>query len=259
MKLKKYWEIFLFSLKSQINFSVDYLFSLVSFGIFIFIFNQLWEYVLAGKEVVGYSKEELIWYIIIAELITCSVPKIYKKISDKIKNGDIAILLTKPISMIDYFFVENITCFIKVGIYLIFGLFIGFVLAGQIEMSISNAILFIIALIVAIISQILLQLLIGVIAFFTEENHAFYLILQKIGFLLVFTPLEFYPEFVQKILLCLPTTYTFYVPAKIFSNHPNISVALKLLITECLMMSILWIVVHGLYRRGVKKINVNGG
>ena len=193
MKLKKYWDVFLFSLKSQLNFSVDYLFSLVSFGIFIFIFNQLWEYVLAGKDVVGYGKAELIWYIIIAELITCSTPRIYRKISDKIKTGDVAVLLTKPISVIDYFFAENMTCFIKVGIYLIFGIFIGFILAGQIEMNIVNIILFMIALIIAIISQILLQLFIGVIAFFTEENHAFYLILQKIGFLLVFTPLEIYP------------------------------------------------------------------
>ena len=54
MKLKKYWEVFLFSLKSQINFLPDYIFSLVSFGIFIFIFNNLWEYILAGKEIVGY-------------------------------------------------------------------------------------------------------------------------------------------------------------------------------------------------------------
>lgn len=259
MKLKKYWEVFVFSLKSQVNFSVDYLFSLVSFGIFIFIFNNLWEYILAGKEVVGYSKAELIWYIIVAELITCSISKIYKKISDKIKNGDIAVLLTRPISMIDYFFVENLTCFVKVGIYMIFGIFIGLVLTGPIKISIVNILLFLITLIVAIISQILLQLLIGVIAFFTEENKAFYLILQKIGFLLVFTPIEFYPENVQKILLCLPTTYVFYVPAKIFSNNPDVIFAVKLLLAECLMMIILWFVVHGLYRKGVKKINVNGG
>lgn len=259
MKLKKYWEVFLFSLKAQINFLADYLFSLVSFGMFIFIFNKLWEYILAGKSILGYTKAELIWYIIIGELITCSVPKIYRNISDKIKTGEIAVLLTKPISMIDYFFAENMTCFLKVGIYLIFGIIIGCFLAGPITMSVMQVILFFISLVIAILSQILMQLLVGVIAFFTEENKAFYMIFQKLGFLLVFTPLEFYPEIFQNILCCLPTTYIFYVPAKIFSNHPETIEALQLLGVEFLMMLILWILVHALYAKGVKKINVNGG
>jgi len=259
MKLRKYWEVFLFSLKSQINFLADYLFSLVSFGIFIFIFNELWEYILGEKTVVGYTKAELIWYIIIGELITCSVPKIFRKISDKIKTGEIAVLLTKPISMIDYFFDENMTCFLKVGIYLIFGILIGCFLAGPLEISGIHIVLFVISLIVAMLSQNLLQLFVGVIAFFTEENKAFNMIFQKLGFLLVFTPLEFYPEIFQKILLCLPTTYIFYVPAKIFSNHPKLEIALQFLSIEIAMMVFLWILVHILFAKGVKKINVNGG
>ena len=259
MKLKKYWEVFLFSLKSQINFLPDYIFSLVSFGIFIFIFNNLWEYILAGKEIVGYNKAELIWYIIIAELIVCSVPKFYKKISDKIKTGDIAVLLTKPISMIDYFFAENITCFLKVGIYFIFGILIGLFWAGPIAMSGFQFVIFLISLIVAILSQILIELFVGVLAFFTEENKAFHMIFQKISFLLVFTPLEFYPEIFQKILLCMPTTYIYYVPAKIFSNNPEPMLILQLFGMEILVMIILWTLVHMLYLKGVKKINVNGG
>ena len=259
MKLKKYWEVFIFSLKSQINFWADYLFSLLSFGIFIFIFNHLWEYILAGKSVVGYTKSELIWYIIISELIVCSIPKIYKKISDKIKTGDIAVLLTKPISMIDYYFAENLTCFLKVGIYFIFGILIGWFWAGPIDINGIQISLFAVSLIIAMISQILLQLLVGVIAFFTEENKAFNLIFQKLSFLLVFTPLEFYPEIFQKILLCFPTTYIYYVTAKIFSNHPKLTLSLELLGMEILMMIILWVLVHAIYAKGVKKINVNGG
>ena len=259
MRVKKYWEIFIFSLKAQINFFADYLFYLISFGIFIFIFNNLWEYILAGKTIVGYTKSELIWYIIISELITCSAPKFYKKISDKIKTGEIAILLTKPISMINYFLAENMTCFLRVGIYFVFGMLIGYWWAGPIHVTTIQILLFFISLIVAMVSQILLQLLVGVIAFFTEENRAFYMIFQKMEFLLVFTPLEFYPKLFQSILSFLPTTYIFYAPAKIFSNYTSTIMAVQLLIVESLMMLIIFGVVHILYAKGVKKINVNGG
>ena len=168
-------------------------------------------------------------------------------------------MLTKPISMIDYFFAENMTCFLKVAIYFVFGILIGLFWAGPIAMSGIQIIIFLISLVVAILAQILLELLVGVFAFFTEENKAFHMIFQKISFLLVFTPLEFYPEVFQKILLCLPTTYIYYVPAKIFSNHPETMVMLQLLGMEILIMIILWTLVHVLYQKGVEKINVNGG
>lgn len=259
MKLKKYWEVFLFSLKAQINFLPNYIFSLISFGIFIFIFNNLWEYLLVGKELVGFTKQELLWYIIVAELVTCSSPRFYNNIADMIKTGDIAVLLTKPIYLPYYFFAENVTTFIKVGIYLIFGILIGLFFAGSIEMTIVKVFLFAIALVFGILTNILIEIIIGLTAFYTEENKAVHLILQKLGFFLVFTPLEFYPDFFQKVLLCLPTTYGFYVPAKIFSNYPGLSNAIFLVGMEILMFFILMMMIYVLYKKGVKKINVNGG
>ena len=81
--MRKYIEIFKYSIKTQIKFIVDYIVSLFSFAIHIFIFNELWDYILQGKQVAGYTREELIWYIIIAEFITYSAFKIYKKIGDR--------------------------------------------------------------------------------------------------------------------------------------------------------------------------------
>ena len=68
--MRKYLEIFKYSVKTQLTFIVDFFVSLISFGIHIIVFNELWEYILQGKEIVGYTREELIWYIIIAEFIT---------------------------------------------------------------------------------------------------------------------------------------------------------------------------------------------
>ena len=81
--MRKYIEIFKYSMKTQLRFIYDYVTSLASFMIHIIVFNELWDYILKGKDVAGYSKTELIWYIIIAELITYSSFKTYKKICTK--------------------------------------------------------------------------------------------------------------------------------------------------------------------------------
>jgi len=51
-KLNKYIGIFKFAFKKQINFKLNYFTTLFSFGIHIFVFSCLWDYVLQGKFIV---------------------------------------------------------------------------------------------------------------------------------------------------------------------------------------------------------------
>ena len=67
------------------------MFSIVSLAIHLFVFNELWDYILQGKTAAGFTKTQLIWYITITEFITYSSVKSYNTISDMVKNGDIAI------------------------------------------------------------------------------------------------------------------------------------------------------------------------
>ena len=116
----------------------------------------------------------------------------------------------------------------------------------------------IIASIIGIITQILVQIFIGLLAFIMEETKGIWLIIQKLSFLLVFTPIEFYPEIVQKIFYCLPTTYMVYVPARIFVGA-NIKHTIVLLVLEFLCLLVWYLGCKLIYAKGVKKINVNGG
>lgn len=256
--MRKYIEIFKFSLKTKITFIYDYMFSLISFGIHVFIFNKLWDYILQGRLVAGYTKTELIWYIIIAEFMIYSAESTYKKIASMVKQGDIANMLIKPIDMITYFIAEDSAVIIKVIINLIFGIVLGMTLAGPISINGLSILITIIAIIIGIFINVLLQIFIGIVAFFTEENRSVYLIIQKLSFFVVFTPLEFYPEMIQKILLCLPTTYCIYTPAKIFVNF-EMQKAIILVGMEILSALFLYTLIRVLYKKGVGKINVNGG
>lgn len=256
--MRKYIEILKYSIKSKLTFIWDYTFSLFSFAIHVFIFNELWDYILQGKMVAGYTKSELIWYIIIAEFITYTNEKKYKKISSMVKQGDIANMLIKPVDMIHYFIAEDASLIIKGGINFVFAMILGGLLAGPIDVNLSNVMLMLIASVIGIFIGVLIQILIGVFSFFTEENNSIYLIIQKFCLLVVFTPLEFYPEIIQKIFLILPTTYYVYAPAKILTNA-SISTAFVLLGLEILSAVFLYVLIRILYKKGVEKINVNGG
>lgn len=256
--MRKYIEIFKYSMKTQLKFILDYLVSLISFVIHIFVFNELWDYILQGKQVAGYTKSELIWYIIIAEFITYSSFKTYKKIGEMVKDGTISNMLIKPVDFVNYTIMENLSVYIKAFIYMIFAIILGVFMAGKIEVTALSIGLSFIACMISIFISILLQIFIGLIAFFTEENQSFYLIIQKLTFFLVFTPIEFYPSIIQKIFYLLPTTYFIYVPARIFTKF-EIKEALILLGLEILSGIIIYGIIRLMYAKGAKKINVNGG
>lgn len=257
-KIKKYLAIFKYSLKAQLTFLPDYLFSMFSFTIHIFIFSELWDYILRGKDIVGYNKSELMWYIIIAECVTYSVIKSHKKIGEMVKNGDVANMLLKPVDMISYFIAENSAVIIKGIINIGLAIILGFAFAGPIKVSVISLVYTLVAVFIGIIIEGLVQIFIGIIAFYTEENESFYFVIQKLGLLAVFTPLEFYPEILQKLLFFLPTTQMVYAPSKIFAKF-NIETANMLIIIEIMSALVMYVLLRIMYKKGVEKINLNGG
>lgn len=257
--MRKYFEVFKFNLKSEMNFKIDYFFSLLSFAIHMFVFNALWDYILQGKTMLGYGKCELIWYITIGEFIAYSIgKKNYIKVSEMIKNGDVANLLIKPISFIKYILAEEATCIFNILVNLFFGVLIGLRMAGPLNVEFGQIVLFSFSLLLSILLALFVQVFIGLLAFITEENQSFYLVISKAMLLLVFTPLEFFPNVVQAILRVLPTTYIVYPAGKILVDF-NMQTSLVLIGCQLVSLAVMLSGVYILNKKGVKNINVNGG
>ena len=187
-----------------------------------------------------------------------SSKNVYRRIGEMIRSGDIANMLIKPTNFVLYIFAEECANIVQLSVNAFFGIVLGIAFAGVIEITIIQAIFVIVAVILAVIIQILLQILIGLIAFFTEENKAFYLVLSKLQLLIILAPLEFYPTIMQKIFYFSPTTYSIYVPSKLLV-HFDITKGFQLLGLEIIGFLIIVGVISVLYKKGVKKINVNGG
>lgn len=257
--MKKYFDVFKFSLKTELNFKTDYFFSLFAFLVHIFVLNELWDYILQGKEINGFGRVELVWYITMGEFIMYSISKKnYKRISDMIKNGDIANLLIKPINLFWYMFAQVSTCVVNIVINFVVAIIYGILIGGIIELHFMQIVLFLVSLFLELLIAMLLQVFVGLLAFVTEENESFYLVISKGLLLLVFTPLGFFPEYAQVILKVLPTTYAIYPAGKILVNYvPNDAVMLVL--SQLVALIFMSCIIYILNMKGVKKINVNGG
>ena len=257
--MRKYFEIFKYSLKTKINFIFDYIVLLVSFAIHVFVFNELWDYILQGKEnIAGYTKPQLIWYIILGEFIMYSCNKKYDYIADQVKSGQIANMLVRPVDFIKYTVAEDLSVLVRFTINVIFAIVLGIVFAGPIDLTATGIIVTMVSVAISVMMGIYIQLIIGLLAFYTEENDSFWLVTQKMMLLLVFTPLEFYPSVVKKIFSVLPTTYITYAPARIFSKF-EMNESIEILACQAVAFIALVVFARILYRRGVEKINVNGG
>lgn len=257
-KLKKYFAIFKYSLKMNMTFIYDYLFSAFSFAAHVLVFNCLWDFILKDGSVFGYNKQEMIWYIIITEFITFSTIIFYKKISEMVLDGTIANLLIKPMNFLAYVVCEQSANLIKIIINVIMAILLGGLFAGPITVSFEAVVMFLISFVFAFIISTIIQLIIGLIAFYIEETRSIWFIIQKMQFLLVFVPIEFYGNIVQKILLILPTTHVVYTPATILIKY-DFNTCIALLLMQIITIIALSTATCILYKKGVRKINVNGG
>ena len=132
MTIKKYTYIFKFEVMSALQYIKDILFNMVGYIIHIFIFFNLWNYIYddPSQLINGYNKTQMIWYIIITEIIWTATGgrKLCRKICNNIKSGSIAYNLNKPYSYIGYVISSHMgEAMIKTFITSIFGILLGII------------------------------------------------------------------------------------------------------------------------------------
>ena len=89
----KYWYIFKSELMSSIQYAFNVVSRLISYLLMLFIFMNLWEYIYSDpNEIINnYSMNQMIWYVIITELIymTINGRKFCKKLIDDVRGGNL--------------------------------------------------------------------------------------------------------------------------------------------------------------------------
>lgn len=263
--MKKYLYIYKSEIMSNLQYITDIFISFIAFSLLIFIFLNLWNYIYSDpNEIInGYSKTQMIWYVIITEIMWMSLSSnnLSKKINNDVRSGNIAYNLNKPYNYIEYSLFTHLGLvtirFIIIGLL---GLLLGFLFLKTIP-NIPLIVIPVILLsaIIGMIINIIWIIMISLLSFYIEDAHPFYWLYSKFIIVvgLIF-PIEFFPSIIQPIIKFSPIYVICYGPAKLFVNYTSKEL-ISVLIAQIIYLLVSIGLCHFIYKKGVRKLNVNGG
>ncbi len=263
--MKKYLYIFKSELMSNLQYTFDILIGFISYVIMIFIFLNLWKYIYSDpSEVIkGYTMNQMIWYVIVTEILWMSLGgrKLCKKICNDVRSGNITYNIIKPYNYVEYSLFNHLglTVF-KFILITILGMILGFIFLKEFPpLNLLSILGILVSCLLATIINILIIVSIGLISFFIEDANPFFWLYSKL-ILVVGTifPIEFFPQVLQPILKYSPIYVVSYGPAKLFVSF-SWTLFLEIIIVQIIYLIICFIIAHLIYKKGVRKLNVNGG
>lgn len=237
----------------------------LSFIVMISIFMHLWEYMYASGEnlIGGYTKEQMIWYVILTEMIWFGTRNkiLTTQISQDIKSGTIAYGLNKPYHYLLYIISRHFgDITIKMTLYIGLALGMGIGMVGLLpKVRIYHVILVIPIIFMAIYISTLIRIIISIMSFGIEDSGPFHWIYDKLILVLgTLFPVEVFPVWLKPFIIFSPIFVVTYGPARLIIQFSFV-LYVKVLGAQLLYIIFLSFALWILYRKGVKKLNVNGG
>ncbi len=262
-RMSKYWAIFQTQLVNQMAYWGDLLVQSFSIVLFLWIFLQLWRttYGATGQtQIAGMTINDTLWYLMVAETVVLSRPRISRTVSEAVKDGSIAYLLNKPYNFLLYQLSVSLG---DILVRMLFNILIGgalvWIAVGP-PPDLRTTPLTLVALLGGWLIDFCIAALIGLTAFITEDVTAFEWIYQKVVFLLggLLIPLDFFPGWLRSIAMFLPFAYTVYGPARIFVD-PSFTLFGQILFGQLIWLSVAAVFLLAFYRRSITRLAINGG
>lgn len=254
--------VFRISLQNAFVYRSNVLGGLLFYTLFIFVFFNLWRAIYLGGRVAGYSLTQMVWYLCMTELIVFgSRSSVFSQMNEDVKSGSIAYQLNRPYHYVIYQFFNALGGMVfNLFIYGLLAIVLGLMMVGPIPgFRFITLPLVLLSGVLGMMINFFLLMTLGLTAFRMEENLAFYLIYQKLVFMLgMFVPVEFLPDWLQGLARWLPFSYVAWAPARLM-------VAFTWdLFWEVLPVQLLWAVLSmtlavGMYRYGISGVQANGG
>lgn len=261
--MRKYLAIFQVTLINSLAYPGELIGRSLLILPFMWIFYQLWQvtFAAAGAEQInGLTLGMTMWYLMLAETIELSRPRLANTISDSVKDGSIAYILGKPYDFLLYQYSTAMgeTLF-RAAMNALVGGALVWALVGA-PPDPRGWPLVLAALFGAWTVNFCITALIGLSAFIVEDINAFMWIYQKLVFILggLLIPLDFYPGWLQTIAKALPFSAMLYGPARLFVE-PSLPAFLSTLGLQLAWVAALSLLLIAFYRHSLTQLTVNGG
>jgi ABC-2 type transport system permease protein len=262
-KLTKYWAVFTIQLQSAAAYPLDLVARSLSIVLFMVVFFGLWRATYAAQgasSIAGLSLRDTLWYLMLAETIVLSRPRMAQQIASQVRDGSIAYLLNKPYSFLLYQAAASLgdSVLRMLGNAAAGGLVV-WLMVGP-PPDVRGLPLVLVAMALGWLIDFCVAALLGLSAFFSEEVTAFEWIYNKLLFLLggLLIPLDFFPEWLQRVSRALPFAAAVYGPARLFVT-PDLGGFLALLGAQLGWLAGLGLLLALAYNRGTAYLSINGG
>jgi len=276
----RYGSVFWTSARQQWVYRTELVARAIQMILFMGVFMALWStaFGVSGRaELEGYTLAQMVWYLAMTETVALSTSRIFIEISEKVKAGDLAYTLARPLSY-PFFQVANslgnsaprfllnlLTAAAVVGL----GMRQGPVLSPSASLGITSVegagslpglATFLGMAALALLLDAFLAVLIGLLAFWLEEVTPVFWIYQKLLFTVggLFLPLEMFPEQLQQVARWLPFQFITYAPARAFvAFEPDF--VLQAVTGQVGYIAVLSALVALVWRRAQQRLVVHGG
>ncbi len=263
--MKKYRYIYKATLIENLQYTMNTILGFISFFIIIFIFVNLWEYIYSDSSglVGGYTKNQMVWYVIITEIMWYGTRNttLTSQISSDIKSGTIAYGINKPYNYMFYIVAKHLgEITIKFFLFLGIGILTGYTFAGGLpDFRILNLPFLAVASFLGIMINSFIRIGISILSFWMEDSGPFHWIYDKLIIVVgTLFPVEVFPLWMQPLIRLTPIYVVTYGPAKLVIDF-SMGMFIKVFIIQLVYLAVSIMLLAGLFGRGAKKLNVNGG
>jgi ABC-2 type transport system permease protein len=220
--LARYAYIARIAVQQQWAYRGELLLRCIYMVLFMSIFVALWRTALGATTsgaMAGYGLVDIAWYLAMTETVALSGSRVYNRISQAVKAGDLAYTLTRPLSYPLFEIAGSLGDSLpRFALNLLTAALVVTLGVRRIGGSPAGFIAFLAMAALSLVLDALIAALIGLTAFWIEEVGPIVWIYQKLMFTVggLFLPLEFFPGWLRRIAEVLPFRFITNAPARAF-------------------------------------------
>jgi ABC-2 type transport system permease protein len=262
--MSKYFRILQMNIQNSMAYRVDFLTKLVSGIVPLLIQVFIWTHVYSGNNqgtIRGYTLNGIIFYSLLAIVFT-KLTRCYSQhdIASEVRQGLLNQYLSKPMNHTGYWLSREIGGKILNSINLIIiAYFLSIIFKSQV--GFLKAFLSCLMLVQGAMISFLIFYSLSMLSFWFIEITQIFTAFDLIFIFLSggILPIDFFPDFVQKVLSYLPFHLIVFLPVKIFSSNVSLAFIYRNLGLQLLWIAALVLVAVFSWKKGIKQYSAFGG
>lgn len=231
----------------------------------IFVFYYIWMAVYGGNPILNdIGKDQMIMYVILSRILYTQVTwNFIYIIAEKIKTGEIAMDLLRPVDFQLYMYTGRVGDIIAFGVMnAIPSLIISCIFLGCYMPKSPLALLYsLLSLFMAITISFFIEFWIGLLTFYTTNSWGLTTLQEALVsfFSGALVPLSFFPGWLKAIINVLPFKDMIYTPISIYLELTKGTQVLSSLLMQFLWVVIMFILSRLFFKVAIKKVTIQGG